>query len=127
MLDDKLTRLPTRPWATEARYTPGQVYAPATVDRNDVNPRPLSSLVPSSGLTGCYSKDESMILAVAWEPYQEIFQGVITCMHADFHIGGLKPGETKEIKGKLYVVRANEDELSERFKRDFPEQINSDP
>ncbi len=87
MIDGKLTRLPTAPWALKARYTPGQVYSPSHVDRNDMNPRPLSELVPSSGLTGCFSADEKMILAVAWEPYQEIFQGVITCMHNDFASG----------------------------------------
>ena len=121
MIDGNLTRLPTRPWATEARYTPGQVYAPANVDRNDVNPRPLSTVVPSSGLTGCYSADEKMILAIAWQPYQEIFQGVITCMHADFRIGGLKPGQRKQIRGKLYVVPADEQKLINRFRSDFPE------
>lgn len=120
MIDGKLTRLPTKPWELEARYVPGQVYAPKSVDRDDVNPRPLSELTPSSGLTGCYSKDEKMILAVAWEPYQEIFQGVITCMHNDFRIGGLEPGETKEIKGRLYLLPANEDTLLKRFRNDFP-------
>ena len=126
MIDETLTRLPTEPWATEARYVPGQVYAPRHVDRDDVNPRPLSKLVPSSGLTGCYSQDESMILAVAWEPYQEIFQGVITCIHADFRIGGLKPGETKTIRGKLYLVPADEEALIERFRADFaPDNKNS--
>ena len=119
MIDGKLTRLPTEPWALKARYIPGQVYAPASVDRNDVNPRPLSELVPSSGLTGCYSADEKMILAVAWEPYQEIFQGVITCIHNDFRIGGMKPGETKKIRGKLYLVPANEEALRARFREDF--------
>jgi len=126
MIDGKLTRLPSRPWATEARYEPGQVYAPRHVNRDDVNPRPLSELVPSSGLTGCYSRDEAMILAVAWHPYQEIFQGVITCMHNDFRIGGLKPGETKNIRGKIYLIPADERELLERFKRDFPEQTSSE-
>ena len=120
MIDGKLTRLPTTPWALKARYVPGQVYAPATVDRDDVNPRPLSNLVPSSGLTGCYSADEKMILAVAWEPFQEVFQGVITCIHNDFRIGGLKPGETKTIRGKLYLLPADEQELLKRFRRDFP-------
>ena len=28
-------------------------------------------------------------MAVAWEPYQEIFLGVITCIHSDFRLGGL--------------------------------------
>ena len=119
MLDDKLTRLPTKPWELKARYVPGQVYAAPGVDRDDVNPRPLSKLVPSSSLTGCFSADEKMILAVAWEPYQEIFQGVIACMHNDFRIGGLKPGETKRIKGKLYIVPNDAEALLKRFEADF--------
>lgn len=121
-IDGKLTRLPTEPWADKARYTPGQVYCPKEVNRNDVNPRPLSTLVPSSGLCGCFSADEKQILAVAWEPYQEIFQGVIACMHNDFRIGGLKPGEAKTIRGKLYIVPADVEQLVARFERDFPEQ-----
>lgn len=121
-LDGRLTRLPTQPWADKARYTPGQVYCPRHVPRDDVNPRPLSSLVPSSGLTGCFSADDKMILALAWEPYQELFQGVIACMHSDFRIGGLKPGETKQIRGKLYVVPADVPALVQRYERDFPEQ-----
>lgn len=118
-IDGKLTRLPTTPWADKARYTPGQVYCPKEVDRNDVNPRPLSKLVPSSGMCGCFSADEKMILAIAWEPYQEIFQGVIACMHSDFRIGGLAPGETKKIRGKLYIVPADVKKLVERFEADF--------
>ena len=114
---------PTEPWADKARYTPGQVYAPRHVDRNDVNPRPLSPLVPSHGLTGCFSADEKMILAMAWEPYQELFQGVITCLHSDFRLGGLKPGETKHVRGKLYVVPADVDALFRRYARDFSEQV----
>jgi hypothetical protein len=118
----KLTRLPTEPWATKARYTPGQVYCPRDVDRNDVNPRPLSELVPSNGLCGCFSADEKMIMAVAWEPYQEVFQGVIACIHNDFRLGGLAPGEKKEVKGKLYIVHADVPRLLARFEKDFPEQ-----
>ena len=120
MLDGNLTRLPTKPWELKARYVPGQVYAAPGVDRDDVNPRPLSKLTPSSSLCGCFSSDEKMILAVAWEPYQEIFQGVIACMHNDFRIGGLKPGETKKIKGKLYVLPNDVPTLLERFEQDFP-------
>ncbi len=120
-IDGNLTRLPTKPWATLARYTPGQVYVPKGINRDDVNPRPLSPLVPSNGLTGAFSQDEKWIVATAWEPYQELFQGVITCMHADFRIGGLKAGETKTIRGKLYVVPANVESLMKRYEQDFPE------
>lgn len=122
-IDGRLTRLPTQPWATKARYTPGQVYCPANVDRADVNPRPLSTLVPSNGLIGCFSGDERMILASAWEPYQELFQGVIVCLHSDFRVGGLGPGETKTIRGKLYLVEADVDSLVKRYEADFPEHV----
>lgn len=120
-LDGKLERMPTREWATQARYMPGQVWAPKGVNRDDVNPRPLSRLVPSNGLIGCFSADESMILATAFEPYQELFQGVIVCVHSDFRVGGLKPGETKKIRGKLYVVKNDVPALLKRYERDFPE------
>jgi hypothetical protein len=118
-IDGKLTRLPTTPWSDQARYIYGQVYVPAGVNRNDVNPRPLSTRVPSNGLCGCFSKDEKHILAVAWEPYQEIFQGVITCIHSDFRIGGLQPGETKTIRGKIYLVENDSAALLKRYKTDF--------
>jgi hypothetical protein len=122
-LDGKLTRMPTPQWATKARYIPGQVWCPANVPRTDVNPRPLYPLVPSNGLIGCFSGDDKMIYATAWEPYQELFQGVIRCLHSDFRIGGLAPGETKTIRGKIYLVPANVDALLARYSKDFPEQV----
>lgn len=120
-LDGKLARMPTRDWATQARYTPGQVWAPLHVDRNDVNPRPLSKNVPSNGLIGCFSSDGKWLFATAFEPYQELFQGVITCLHSDFRLGGLKPGETKKVRGKIYVLPADVEQLLIRYRRDFPE------
>ena len=122
-LDGELCRMPTRDWATKARYVPGQVWAPAGVPRTDVNPRPLSDLVPSNGLIGCYSADDSMIFATAFEPYQELFQGVIVCLHSDFRIGGLEPGHTKDIRGKIYIVPSDVDALLERYAGDFPEHV----
>ncbi|MBX3439163.1 MAG: hypothetical protein KF861_16860 [Planctomycetaceae bacterium] len=121
-LDGELERMPTRNWATQARYVPGQVWCPRGVDRNDVNPRPLSDLVPSNGLIGCYSADESMIFATAFEPYQELFQGVAVCLHSDFRLGGLMPGQTQPIRGKIYVVPNNVPALLARYRADFPEQ-----
>jgi hypothetical protein len=119
-LDGHLARMPTQPWATKARYIPGQVWCPEDVDRNDVNPRPLSALVPSNGLIGCFSADGTMIVATAWQPYQELFQGVIVCLHSDFRIGGLQPGETKTIRGKIYLVKNDVNALVKRYEADFP-------
>jgi len=122
-LEGKLTRLPTSPWADKAMYTPGQVYRPAHVPADDVNPRPVSPLTPSSGLTGAFTADGKQLMAVAWEPYQELFQGVIACMHSDFRLGGLKAGETKKIRGKIYIMPADVKKLVKRYEADFPEHV----
>jgi hypothetical protein len=121
-VDGRPARMPTTPWAREALYTPGQVWCPEGVSRDDVNPRPLSSIVPSNGLIGCVSADGKEMIATAWEPYQELFQGVIVCLHSDFRIGGLKPGESKTIRGKIYLMPADFAALEARYRRDFPEQ-----
>ncbi len=120
-LDGALTRLPTPLWNKTGRYMPGQVWCPANVPRSDVNPRPLNPQVPSNGLIGCFSGDGTRIAAIAWEPYQELFQGVARCLHADFRIGGLAPGETKTARGVLYLVPADSAALVQRYQRDFSE------
>ena len=123
----KVRRMPTPDWATEARYTPGQVWCPAHVPRTDVNPRPLNPRVPDHGLIGCFSGDDSLIWATAWEPYQELFQGVARCLHADFRLGGLEPGGTKRIRGKMYIVPSDVDALLKRYASDFPEHFGGVP
>lgn len=121
-VDGELTRLPTQPWAVEAPYTPGQEYCPRDVPRDDVGPRPLSEVVPSNGLIGCVSGDGSMLLATAWHPCQMLFQGVKQCIHADFRIGGLAPGEMKRIKGRLYLLPNDPAALLRRYAEDFPDR-----
>ena len=118
--DDKPDFMPTAKWATEARYTPGQVWCPKPVPRTDINPRPLHPDTPNNGLIGCISADEKWILATAWQPYQELFQGVIRCLHSDFRIGGLAPGQRRAIKGKLYLVPNDIPGLLRRYRDDFP-------
>jgi hypothetical protein len=107
-LDDHPTFLPTQPWATEARYTPGQVWRASDVQPEDVNPRPLSPLVPSRGIIGCLSVDGEWVAVTAWQPLHELFLGIYHCIHADFHIGGLAPGETKRATGRLGLFHHRE-------------------
>jgi hypothetical protein len=114
-----LMALDQLPRAEAALYRGGQVYVPAGVDRRDVNPRPISPAVPAKGLIGCFSRDGRKLLATAWEPYQELFQGVIVCLHSDFRLGGLKPGEVKEARGKIYLLENDVEGLVERYDRDF--------
>ena len=122
-LEGKLAWLSeVRPWAREARYTPGQVWPAPGVPRSDVNPRPLSTLTPDNGLIGAFSVDEKLIFATAWEPYQELFQGVARCLHSDFRLAGLRPGERREVRGKIYLVANDLTALLKRYAQDFPEQ-----
>ena len=122
-LHGQLTRMPTQNWAKEARYTPGQVWRPSHVPADDVNPRPVSNQVTSNGLIGCFSADEKMVFAMAAEPYQELFQGVARCLHSDLRIGGLKPGEQKSIRSKIYLVKNDIPTLLKRYQQDFPEHM----
>jgi hypothetical protein len=105
----------------EALYRGGQVYVPEGIDLNDVNPRPISPDRPVNGLIGCFSADNQSLLATAWDHTQELFQGVIVCIHNDPRVGGLKPGEVKKLHGKLYILKNDPKALLERYRRDFPE------
>ncbi len=120
--DEKPDFMPTAKWSVNGRYTPGQVWCPKHVPRADVNPRPLHPDAPHLGLIGCLSKDGKWLLAMAWEPYQELFQGVIRCLHSDLRIGGLAPGQSKTIRGRIYLVPNDFPALLARYRRDFPGQ-----
>ena len=117
---DGLKFLHQLPRAEEAIYRGGQVYVPPGIPMADVNPRPISTIRPANDLIGCVSKDGQQLFATAWDSTQELFQGVIVCLHNDPRIGGLKPGETKELRGKFYILPNDPQKLLERYRRDFP-------
>ena len=117
--DGKRQFMPTKGWARTARYTPGQVWVAPGVAKSDVNPRPVNTTSPDNGLIGCISADEKWLMAVAFHPYQELFQGVIRCIHSDFRIGGLEPSETKQIRGFLYLMPNDTDALLQAYRTDF--------
>ena len=119
--DRGLTILDQTRRETEARYRGGQVYVPSGIGRDDVNPRPISADRPANGLIGCFSEDGQSLLATAWDHTQELFQGVIVCIHNDPRVGGLRPGERKLLHGKIYLLKNDPAELLRRFHRDFPD------
>ena len=120
-LDGKRTFLDQARRTEEAVYKGGQLYIPPGINRADCNPRPHSPDVPSNRLIGCVSANNEWLFATAWEPTQELFQGVIICLHNDFRLGGLKPGETKRARGKIYIQENDVDMLLARYGRDFPD------
>ena len=116
-----LTMLDKTRRTEEALYRGGQVYVPEGINLEDVNPRPISPDKPVNGLIGCFSKDNEKILAMAWDRTQELFQGVIVCLHNDPAVGGLKPGQSKKLHGKVYLLPNDPKQLLERYRLDFPQ------
>ena len=117
--EEGLKLLDRLPRTEEAVYRGGQVYVPAGVPLEDVNPRPISAVKPANGLMGCFSRDGKQLLATAWDQTQELFQGVIVCLHNDPRIGGLKPGENKALHGKVYLLPNDPGVLLKRYREDF--------
>jgi hypothetical protein len=114
-----LTRLADTRRTEEAIYHGGQVYVPKGINLEDVNPRPLCKDAPTNGLIGCFSADDKYILATAFDSTHELFEGVYVCLHSDPHVGGLKPGETRKIHGKIYFVKNDVPALLKRYEADF--------
>ncbi|MEZ5305350.1 MAG: hypothetical protein R3F11_32615 [Verrucomicrobiales bacterium] len=109
------------PREEEARYKGGQVYLPKGRVAEDMNPRPLSKIRPANGLIGAVSADDAWLVAMAWDHTHELFQGVIKCIHNDPYVGGLKPGETKKLRGKVYLSKRDPEALLKQYHRDFPD------
>jgi hypothetical protein len=117
-----LTTLDKLPRNEAALYRGGQVYVPKGINRDDVNPRPISPVTPANGLIGCFSADNQYLLATAWDQTQHLFQGVIVCIHSDPHVGGLQAHETKKLRGKIYLMKNDPAKLLKQYQRDFPNQ-----
>jgi len=123
---DGLTMLDQLARNEEALYRGGQVYVPSGINHDDVNPRPISPVTPANGLIGCISSDNQYLLATAWDKTQHLFQGVIVCIHSDPHVGGLKPHETKKLRGKIYFMKNDPAKLLQQYQRDFAGQADND-
>ena len=114
-----LTTLDKTRRTEDALYRGGQVYVPKGINLADANPRPLCKDAPTNGLIGCFSADNQYVLATAFDSTHELFEGVYVCLHSDPHIGGLKPGETRNIRGKIYFLKNDIPALLKRYAADF--------
>lgn len=116
-----LTTLAQTRRTEDALYKGGQVYLPKGTAKADSNPRPINHDQPVNGLIGCYSADGKWIMATASDKTHELFEGVYVCLHSDPRINGLKPGERKSLRSKIYFVPNDIPSLLARYKKDFPE------
>ena len=115
---DKLHRM------TNALYLGGQVYLPPWTREADANPRPIARDRLANGLVGCFSADGKWLLATASDRTHELFEGVYVCLHSDPLIDGLKFGETKRVRQKIYLLSNDPQKLIERYRSDFPESAD---
>jgi hypothetical protein len=118
--DGRLTTLDRMERTTNALYLGGQVFLPPDIRAADANPRPLARRRVSNGLIGCYSGDDRWLLALASDRTFELFEGVYVCLHSDPLIDGLKPGETKRLRQRIYLLPNDPDALLKRYQSDFP-------
>ena len=77
--------------------------------------------VRSKGLIGAFSADEKLIFAMAWEPHEEFAQDPFLNLRSIVRIDSVKPGEVKNVHGKVYLVPHDVPELLTRYAKDFSE------
>ena len=82
---------------------------------------PTSELNATAGLLVRESEDGRWVTGIAWEDYLSV-QGhnPWSCMHASIRAGALKPGESRTIRGKLYLFQGKKEDVVAQFTRDFP-------
>lgn len=84
---------------------------------------PKSDIESMDGLIIRESTDHSWVTGIAWERFVSV-QGhnPWQCMHLSIKIGPLKKGETRTIRGRIYLFQGTKEDLLACYKRDFNRQ-----
>jgi len=71
--------------------------------------------------------DGKWVCGIAWEDFLSA-QGhnPWECMHLSIRIGPLGPGESKTIRGKMYLFEGGKKDLLQRYCEDFADEEPSD-
>ena len=82
---------------------------------------PTSKRNAHRGLLVRESEDRSQTMAIVWEDFLTA-QGhnPWKCMHLSIRVGPLEPGQSKSVRGKLYLFEGTKKDLSKKLKKDFP-------
>ena len=72
------------------------------------------------GIIARESTDGKWACGIAWEDFLSA-QGhnPWQCMHLSVCVGPLKRGQSKSIRGKIYLLRGSKDEVLRRYREDF--------
>lgn len=81
---------------------------------------PPSEVDATAGLLVRESEDGGWVTGVAWEDFLSM-QGhnPWSCLHACVRIGALRPGETRKIRGRLYLFPGRKEDCLRRFEAEF--------
>jgi hypothetical protein len=81
---------------------------------------PLNDDNAVGGLIVRESTDGKWACGIAWEDFLSS-QGhnPWECMHLSIRIGDLKPGESKTIRGRIYLLRGDKSDVLKRYYEDF--------
>lgn len=81
---------------------------------------PTSKDLAQAGLIVRESEDGEWVMGIAWDSFLSA-QGhnPWKCMHLSIKVGPLKRGETKTIRGKIYLFPGTREDCLVRFQQDF--------
>ncbi len=84
---------------------------------------PTSEDDAHAGLMIRESTDGQWVTGIAWDWFLSA-QGhnPWQCMHLCFNVGPLKPGESKTIRGRIYLFRGAKEDCLRRYRSDFAER-----
>lgn len=88
---------------------------------------PMSETNAVGGLIVREATDGKWVCGIAWEDFLSA-QGhnPWECMHLSIRIGPLGPGESKTIRGKIYLFEGDKKDLLQRYCEDFADEEPSD-
>jgi hypothetical protein len=89
------------------------------------NKWPTSGENATAGLLIRESEDGRWVTGIAWEDFVAV-QGHNPwyCLHNCVRVGPLQPGESRTVRGRLYLFQGTKDDCLASFQRDFPRSAN---
>jgi hypothetical protein len=81
---------------------------------------PTSGRDAHAGLLVRESQDKKRTMAIAWEAFLSA-QGhnPWRCMHLSIRVGPLMKGQSKTIRGRIYLIKGSKEDCLKQFKKDF--------
>jgi hypothetical protein len=88
------------------------------------NKWPTSDDDATAGLIVRESEDGRWVTGIAWEDFLSVqAHNPWSCVHVCVRVGALQPGESRTIRGRLYLFAGDKEECAVRFRRDFPSEL----